>query len=443
MEISSRISFIRRAMYFINVAIILFFSYIISSTTTKICESFQAREFIERAQYLSIIPRNILVFSMSFMIALGLSNVLKNRLVDKNTKGILLLLGLDFIFCSLIVYYLNYSYRGIYMILIINIIYYVKNNRTRFLALTLVLIFYVFSDYDVLSSRLVMISLNEYVDYYTNEVRFLMLAGKNILISINDIGFIVFLYFSLQTKINENKEIRMLNRELRATASELEVANIHLRELARTSEENVKMKERNRLAREIHDILGHSLTSITTGIEACIAIIDSNTQVAKEQLVKILDLSKKGLVDVRRSVRELKIDSIAKAELIPAIETLVKDINECTPVSIDLKIKGEILKLKDDEDQTVYRIIQESITNAIRHGHANNIQILMEYLQYQLNITISDDGSGAGEITDGFGLTHIRERIEMLQGQMEINTDKGQGFELKVEIPIRWGNAYD
>lgn len=443
MKISSRISIIRRAMFLINVAVILFFSYVISSTTTKITESFQAREFIENAQYLTIIPRNVLVFTLCFMVALGVSNFWKSRLEGKNTQGIILLLALDFIFCSLIVYYLNYSYRGIYLILVINIIYYVKNNRTRIIMLFLVLIVYVFSDYDVLSSRLVMVSLNEYVNYYTNDVRFLMLAVKNILISMNDIGFIVFLYFLLQTKINENIEIRKLNQELWATASELEVANIHLREMARTSEENVKMKERNRLAREIHDILGHSLTSITTGIEACVAIIDTNTDVAKEQLIKILDLAKKGLVDVRRSVRELKIDSIAKSELIPAIETLVNDINECTPVEIELEIKGNILKLKDDEDQTVYRIIQESITNAIRHGHANKIKINMEYLQYQLKITIHDDGSGTNEIVDGFGLTHIRERIEMLQGEMEIQTGKGKGFVLKVLIPIRWGNAYD
>lgn len=443
MEISSRISFIRKTIFSVNVVVILFFSYIISSTTSKICEGFQAREFIERAQYLPIVPSNVPVFALSFMVALGVSNIIKSHLDEKKHLAIGTLLIADFLFCSMIVYYLNFSYRGIFLVLIMNIIYYVKDNKARIWMLLIALICYILSDYDVLSSRLVMVSLNEYVDYYTLDTKFFILAGKNILTSINDISFVIFLYFLLQNKINENKAIRSLNQELRVTASELEVANIQLKELARTSEENVKMKERNRLAREIHDILGHSLTSITTGIEACVEIIGFDTELAKKQLNRILELSRKGLLDIRRSVKELKIDSIAKSELIPAIQTLVKDINECTPLEIELQIVGKILKLKDDEDQTVYRIIQESITNAIKHGHATKIHLNLEYSQHVLKIIVKDDGLGTDIMTNGFGLTHIRERIDMLKGTMAIDTKAGEGFILKVDIPIRWGNAYD
>lgn len=443
MQVNRRISIIRKTIFLVNVAVILFFSYIISSTTLRICESFQAREFIEKVQYLPIVPQNVLVYAMSFMVALGISNIIKSRVVDKNRFLMGILLIADFFFCSMIVYFLNFSYHGIFLVLIINVIYYVKNNKVRVWMLVSILIFYVLSDYDILSSRLVMVSLSEYVNYYTQETKFFILAGKNLLVSMNDISFIIFLYFLLQNKINENKAIRELNQELRVTASELEVANIHLKELARTSEENVKMKERNRLAREIHDILGHSLTSITTGIEACVELIGINPEVAKEQLNKILGLSRKGLIDVRRSVKELKIDSIAKTELIPAIEALVRDINECTPIHIELSIIGKILKLKDDEDQTVYRIIQESITNAIRHGHATHIHLTMAFSQHQLSIVIKDNGNGTDVVKSGFGLDHIKERIDMLQGDMNIETKKGEGFVLKVEIPIRWGNAYD
>ena len=443
MEVSSRISRIRKSIFLINVAVILFFSYIILSTTTRICDSFQAREFIERAQYLPIIPQNVPVFAMGFMIALGISNIFKSYFYKKKRFGIGPLLIADFLFCSMIVYYLNFSYRGIFLVLIMNIIYYVQDNKTRIWMLLIALIFYIFSDYDVLSSRLVMISLNEYVDYYTSNTKFFILAGKNMLTSINDICFVIFLYFLLQNKINENKAIKSLNKELRILATELEVANIQLREMARTSEENVKMKERNRLAREIHDILGHSLTSITTGIEACVEIIGYDKELAKKQLDRILELSRKGLVDIRRSVKELKIDSIAKSELIPAIETLVKDTTECTPVNIEFRIIGEILKLKDDEDQTVYRIIQESITNAIRHGHATIIHLTMEYSQHLLTITVKDNGIGSEDINPGFGLKHIRERIDMLKGTMVCESIKNKGFMLKVDIPIRWGTAYD
>lgn len=443
MEINTRISIIRKSIFFINVAIIVFFSYIISSTTLKICDSFQAREFIERAQYLPIIPHNVPIFALSFMGALGISNILKSTFYRKNLFGISLLLIGDFLFCSMIVYYLNFSYRGIFLILIMNIIFYVKDNKIRITMLLFAVIAYILSDYDVLSSRLAIVSLNEYVDYYSFDRKFLILAGKNILTTINDISFIVFLYFLLQNKINENKAIRSLNQELRVTASELKVANIQLKEFAITSEENVKMKERNRLAREIHDILGHSLTSITTGIEACVEMISFDPEVAKKQLKKILVLSRKGLLDIRHSVKELKIDSIAKTELIPAIETLVKDINECTPIKIVLTVQGEIIKLKDDEDRTVYRIIQESITNSIRHGEASKIDLLLMYSEDQLKIWIKDDGLGTDLIKDGFGLTHIRERLDMLKGSIEIETKKGEGFATYVVLPIGWGKVND
>ncbi len=203
------------------------------------------------------------------------------------------------------------------------------------------------------------------------------------------------------------------------------------------------MKERNRLAREIHDILGHSLTSITTGIEACKEMIGLNPKAVEKQLGKILELSRKGLLDVRRSVRELKIDSLEKYELIPAIKNLVNDVNSCTAVKVDLSIKGTILKLKDDEEQTLYRIIQESITNAIRHGKANDIFIDIEYVNHTIGVSIRDDGIGCDQIQDGFGLTHIRERVEMLNGNVSYNSEIGKGFEVRVEIPVRWGKAYD
>lgn len=443
MEVNKRILFVRKFIYFINIGIILFFSNIISTTTAEICESFQAREFIERAQFLPIIPKNVAIYAITFIIFLGISNVIKSYLQEHNKFGVRLLLFVDFLICFLIVYYLNFSYRGIFLLLIINIIYYIKDNKTRIWMLTIALVFYILSDYDILSSRLVMISLNEYVDYYNTETKFFILAGKNILTSINDIGFIIFLYFLLQNKINENKAIRKLNGELRVIASELEVANIQLKELAKTSEENVKMKERNRLAREIHDILGHSLTSITTGIEACVELITIDEKLAKNQLNKILELSRKGLVDIRRSVKELKIDSIAKKELLPAIRNLVKDINECTPVVINLEILGKEMKLKDDEDQTVYRIIQESITNSIRHGKASEINVVITFFQHVLRIYIKDNGVGSEKVVEGFGLKHIHERVDMLNGNINYETSKDKGFELSVEIPIRWGNAYD
>jgi len=377
------------------------------------------------------------------MLAIGGSNVLKKYLLEKNPFGVKVLLILDFLLCFMIVYYFNFSYRGIFLLLIMNIITYAKDTYFRVWMLIFAMISFILVDHDIWSNRLAMLSLTEYVEYNSNETKFFMLASKNLLTSINDIGFITFLYFLLQNKINENTSIRSLNEKLKETATELKIANMQLEDFAETMEENAKMKERNRLAREIHDILGHSLTSITTGLEACVSIIGFEPEVAEKQLRKILELSRKGLDDVRRSVRELKVDIISKSELIPAIEAMVNDINECTPVRIDMEISGQTLRLNEDEEQTTYRIIQESITNAIRHGRANHIDLHIDFFHHTINVMIKDNGIGSVNINEGFGLTHIRERVALLNGKMQYETKPGEGFTITVSIPIRWGDVYD
>ena len=437
------IGVIRKVNYSINFMIILFFIMILYDTTSKIADSFSARNFLEQAQFLPIIPSRMALITLSCMVLLALSNFLKLYYQKRNKAIIYYLLLVDFILCITVVYFINFSYRGLFLLLIMNIIYFVTDGRLRVTILILGGFLFITLDYDVLSNYITMVSMDDYIQFYSNQNQAYVMGFKNILYSVNDLGFIMFLYFLLLNKIDENKAIRRLNQELRSTASELELANIKLREYADEARENIKMKERNRLAREIHDILGHSLTSITTGIEASLQIMGMDVDLARKQLEKILELSRKGLVDVRRSVRELKIDSIAKYELIPAIEKLIDDINGFSHIKVSMIIEGTILKLKDDEEQTIYRTVQESITNSIRHGHASTMTVSLKYVDHELNIDLWDNGIGCDLIEEGFGLQHIRERIEMLGGVISYESRPNEGFKTSLTIPIRWGQAYD
>ena len=437
------IGVIRKVNYSINFMIILFFIMILYDTTSKIADSFSARNFLEQAQFLPIIPSRMALITLSCMVLLALSNFLKLYYQKRNKAIIYYLLLVDFILCITVVYFINFSYRGLFLLLIMNIIYFVTDGRLRVTILILGGVLFITLDYDVLSNYITMVSMDDYIQFYSNQNQAYVMGFKNILYSVNDLGFIMFLYFLLLNKIDENKAIRRLNQELRSTASELELANIKLREYADEARENIKMKERNRLAREIHDILGHSLTSITTGIEASLQIMGMDVDLARKQLEKILELSRKGLVDVRRSVRELKIDSIAKYELIPAIEKLIDDINGFSHIKVSMTIEGTILKLKDDEEQTIYRTVQESITNSIRHGHASTMTVSLKYVDHELNIDLWDNGIGCDLIEEGFGLQHIRERIEMLGGVISYESRPNEGFKTSLTIPIRWGQAYD
>ncbi|MDD3840472.1 MAG: sensor histidine kinase [Clostridia bacterium] len=282
------------------------------------------------------------------------------------------------------------------------------------------------------------VSLQHYINFYSSQTQIYFYSLKNTMDSFNLILFISFFLFLIQAKISENKEYIDLNNKLKEKVEELKVANEKLEIYTKKSAEMAKMKERNRLAREIHDILGHSLTSITTGIEACLDLIDSNPPKAKKHIIKIREISQKGLVDVRRSVKELKVDSIEKYALIPAIKQLVEELNTFSGTQIDLHIEGQELKMKNDEGQAVYRVIQESITNALRHGKATYVRVDLIFKHDELIIKVRDNGKGCQAISKGFGLMHIEERIRMLGGQVEFQSVQNRGFTTLVSIPTRW-----
>ena len=108
---------------------------------------------------------------------------------------------------------------------------------------------------------------------------------------------------------------------------------------------------------------------------------------------------------------------------------------------ITLDLQAEDLRLSPDEEDAVYRIVQESITNAIRHGHATAVRVRIVAEERRLGITVPDNGCGCTKIEPGFGLRHMRERLKLLNGTLKVKSEKG--LELHAEIPLRWGDVYD
>ena len=98
------------------------------------------------------------------------------------------------------------------------------------------------------------------------------------------------------------------------------------------------------------------------------------------------------------------------------------------------------LKFDEDEEMAIYRIVQESLTNSIRHGKAKNIDVSIKKGYGSIGLLICDDGVGCENIEAGFGLRHIRERVNMLKGQVNFSSDNG--FRVEAMIPIRWGEEY-
>jgi signal transduction histidine kinase len=223
--------------------------------------------------------------------------------------------------------------------------------------------------------------------------------------------------------------------EVERLAVELASANGKLREYAAQVEELATAKERNRLAREIHDSLGHYLTVINVQIEAARAVMDSDRARALACLGKAQSLTQEGLAEVRRSVAALHA---LPTENRPLAEALAGLAEECraSGIAIDLTISGTPRQIGPQAELTLYRAAQEGLTNMRKHAQATRAIIALDYTADNLvRVVIEDDGVGANDAKSGFGLLGVRERAQILGGSVRTTTSRGRGFKLEVELP--------
>lgn len=421
---------IYKALYWLNLIIVTFISLTICMTIYKICNDYQARDFLEMARYLPHIAWKVPTVSIILYILLGFSNILKSTVFNQQQSKIIILYILDLLIFSLITYTLNFGYKGYFLYICAGIFLQIQGVSVRLIMLVVTLGCYTFFDYDLLTVQVNMLPFQEYINYFNPTRQFYLYGIKSFLESLNLILVMIFFYMLINSKIRENKEFIQLNSRLKANIRELNIANEKLEEAGR-------MKERNRLAHEIHDILGHSLTCISTGLEACMEVTGKDNPGLTKHIHKIKKVSDKGLLDIRRSVRELKSDVIDEASLIQSVKELIDGINSLGKQIVTLNIEGNILSLQHDEELTVYRLIQESTTNSIRHGDALNIHIDMIFEKMNLTIKISDDGKGCLSIVKNFGISHMEEQISILGGNIKFFFGEGTGFKTIAHLPIR------
>jgi len=201
-------------------------------------------------------------------------------------------------------------------------------------------------------------------------------------------------------------------------------------------EELTISRERNRLAREIHDGLGHYLTSIYMQIQAARAVADSQPQRAQESLSKAQNLAQEALADVRRSVSALR----APEEDLPLAQRIGEMLRTCeaSGMQAELEVRGTPADLPPAAHLALYRAAQEGLNNACKHAQAKHLWVVLDYTQKNsVSLNIRDDGLGSSENPGGgFGLIGIRERVQLLNGDFRITTRPGGGFLLEITLPL-------
>lgn len=419
-----------RTLYGLNFLITAFLSVAICHTLYKICADYQARDFLEMARYLPHIAWTVPTYSIATFLAVGVSNILKQTVFREQKTKIMILYLFDLLLFGFITYNLNFSYKGFFLYACAGLFLHIQGMSVRLVILILTLGCYILFDYDLLTVQVNMVPFREYMDFYQPHTQFYLFGIKSFLESVNLILVIFFFYLFIQSKIRENKEFIQLNNRLKENLAELKLANEKLEEAGRT-------KERNRLAHEIHDILGHSLTCISTGLEASIEIAGEEAKTLGRQLKRIKEVSDKGLRDIRRSVKELKSDHIDEDSLIRTVREMIENINSLGKQKASLDIIGDVPTIQHDEELTVYRLIQESTTNSLRHGRASRIQVTMAFHSSFLDLEIADNGAGCSKIHKNFGLSHMEEQVKILGGALEFLTEKDIGFRTIARIPLR------
>ncbi len=220
-------------------------------------------------------------------------------------------------------------------------------------------------------------------------------------------------------------------------ANQLQFANQQLREYAVQAEELATTKERNRLAREIHDSLGHFLTVINVQLEAAKVTLETNPERARDALEKSQKLAQEGLQEVRRSVAALRESPIDRQPLPEAINELVEE-SRAAGLVVDMQVRGEQCPLDPRLGLTLYRVAQEGLTNARKHARASRVDVKLDYRQATaVSLTIRDNGIGAAQADGGFGLLGLQERVNLLGGEMTVVTAVRQGFTLHVTLPTQ------
>jgi signal transduction histidine kinase len=224
--------------------------------------------------------------------------------------------------------------------------------------------------------------------------------------------------------------------KIKQLINELETANSHLQEHANQIEELTVVRERNRFAREIHDGLGHYLTVIHMQIQAAKAVMETNPDKAMNTLINAQKQSQEALMDVRRSVATLRDNNAARIPLEERIIQLVAS-SSTDSLIITNEIVGDPRIGSAQLELTVFRIIQESIQNCIKHARATKLQISIDYsISGILRLFVHDNGIGRSKIQKGFGLRGIEERVKQFGGIVNYQSKENEGFMIEVELPL-------
>lgn len=223
-------------------------------------------------------------------------------------------------------------------------------------------------------------------------------------------------------------------------------ANEQLQRYATTLEELSISRERNRLARELHDTLAHSLSALTVQLEAVSALWDTRPERARRLLDQASETARTGLAEARRALQDLRASPLQDLGLILAVQELAEAAAERCGATLDLTLPDRLDRCPSPiVEQGIYRIAQETLENVIRHAGARMIRVSLEQTGSEMTLAVADDGQGVdlealdvsgADADDRFGIRGMKERAALIGGQLEISSQAGRGTSVRLTVPV-------
>lgn len=225
-------------------------------------------------------------------------------------------------------------------------------------------------------------------------------------------------------------------REQRAA---LAAANRKLAQYAAATEQLAVSQERNRLARELHDTLAHSLSGATVQLEAVQALWDIHPQEARQMLDQALEATQNGLTEARRALGSLRASPLDDLGLSLAISDMARSTAARGNLRLELDAQNHLENLAPEVEQCVYRVAQEAMANVARHADARSLRVALQHDSRTLTLTVADDGRGfdPGQIDEArYGLKGLRERAEMIGASLQVDSRLKTGTTIHLVVPL-------
>jgi signal transduction histidine kinase len=221
--------------------------------------------------------------------------------------------------------------------------------------------------------------------------------------------------------------------------ADLERAHSALQRYAEQARELAISEERNRVAREIHDSLGHYLVVVNVQLEAAGKLLDRDPEKAREAVTRAKSAASETLSEVRRSVRALKPSAMEKRTGLGALAALVREFKD-SGILVSFEVVGKARDLSPEADLLLYRALEEGLTNALKYSGGSRVEAKLTFEPSRVRLTVADDGRGpSGKYQEpggtGFGIQGLEERASALGGSVSASAADGGGFVLEVELP--------